>query len=70
MESLEAVDISSWVHTAVVGGMISQIEALDQGSQIAVKMATVFANNFTVRRSLSKQHARWESQRSCTLWYS
>merc|ERR1719389_636799 len=61
VSSLDAVDISSWVHTAVVGGMISQIEALDQGSQIAVKMATVFVNNFTVRDMIVASHGIYGS---------
>jgi len=39
---LDSIDIAAWVHTGMVGSIISQIEVMDAEAQRVIKMASVF----------------------------
>lgn len=56
---LEAINITKWHETAMVGGAICLLESLDPLQAAVVKMATVFTGPFTISDLAASSCSRW-----------
>lgn len=56
---LEAINITKWHQTAMVGGAICLLESLDPLQAAVVKMATVFLGPFTISDLAASSCSRW-----------
>jgi len=58
-KDLGKVNISSWQHTAMVGGTVCLLESLDPLEAAALKMSTCFAGSFTLPDLAASTCSRW-----------
>jgi len=59
LNALEKVNVASWNHTAMVGGTICRLEALEPIEAAAVKMSTCFTGPFSLNDLAATQCSAW-----------
>mmetsp|Transcript_52533 Transcript_52533/g.94242 ORF Transcript_52533/g.94242 Transcript_52533/m.94242 type:complete len:1050 (-) Transcript_52533:209-3358(-) len=57
--ALDNIDIAAWNHTAMVGGTVCRIEALDPIETAALKMSTCFEGPFTLPDLAASSCSQW-----------
>lgn len=58
-KDIDKVNISSWQHTAMVGGTVCLLESLDPLEAAVLKMSTCFTGNFTLPDLAASTCSRW-----------
>lgn len=58
-KDLEKINISSWQHTAMVGGTVCLLESLDPLEAAVLKMSTCFEGTFTLPDLAASTCSRW-----------